>query len=375
MPERVPAEVFPPGEFIREELDARGWTQEDLAKILGTTTARVNEVIGGRRRLTDETAVALGEAFGTGAGFWMNLETAYRLSLLPPKDDGVSRRARLYAKAPIRDLVRRGWIQPSENVAVLEQRVLDFFAISSLDDEPKFAYAAKKATSYSATTTVSQCAWLIRASRLAKGIGAEPFSNAKFAQVLQGLRTLLPNAEDVRKVPKVLADGGIRFLLLEALPGTKIDAACFWLGADAPVVALSLRYDRVDWFWHAVLHELDHVQKKAGMLDTNLVGEEAMPFDDKPPAEREADRFACEYLLSPAQLSSFINRTTPLYSKVRIRQFASVQDVHPGIVVGQLQHRGEIAFSHSREMLVPIKRFIIDSAMTDGWGHTPPSTM
>jgi HTH-type transcriptional regulator/antitoxin HigA len=111
------------------------------------------------------------------------------------------------------------------------------------------------------------------------------------------------------------------------------------------------------------------------MLDTNLVGEEAMPFDDKPPAEREADWFACEYLLSPAQLSSFINRTTPLYSKVRIRQFASVQDVHPGIVVGQLQHRGEIAFSHSREMLVPIKRFIIDSAMTDGWGHTPPSTM
>jgi HTH-type transcriptional regulator/antitoxin HigA len=100
--------------------------------------------------------------------------------------------------------------------------------------------------------------------------------------MLHALRMLLSNAEDVRKVPQVLADGGIRFLLLEALPGTKIDAACFWLSADAPVVALSLRYDRVDWFWHVVLHELDHVQKKAGMLETNLVGDEALSFDDKP---------------------------------------------------------------------------------------------
>lgn len=106
MPERVPAEVFPPGEFIREELEARGWTQEDLAKILGFTKARVNEVIVGRRRLTDETALALGEAFGTGASFWMNLETAYRLQQLPATDDAVARRSKLYAAAPIRDLVR-----------------------------------------------------------------------------------------------------------------------------------------------------------------------------------------------------------------------------------------------------------------------------
>lgn len=34
MPIRVPAEVFAPGEFIREELEARGWTQGDLAQIM-----------------------------------------------------------------------------------------------------------------------------------------------------------------------------------------------------------------------------------------------------------------------------------------------------------------------------------------------------
>lgn len=54
MTERTPIESFPPGELIREELEERGWTPE--------------------------TARALGEAFGTSATIWMNLESAYRLS-------------------------------------------------------------------------------------------------------------------------------------------------------------------------------------------------------------------------------------------------------------------------------------------------------
>jgi HTH-type transcriptional regulator/antitoxin HigA len=72
------AEVFPPGEFIREEIEARGWSQVELSEILGRPPRLVSELIAGKRAIRPETARALGEAFSTGAQFWTNLEISYR---------------------------------------------------------------------------------------------------------------------------------------------------------------------------------------------------------------------------------------------------------------------------------------------------------
>ena len=88
MSQRSPAEVFPPEEFIRDELEARGWTQADLAEILGSPPKAVGEILMGQRAITPETATGLGEAFGVDPRFWMDLESAYRLSKV--KSDGGS---------------------------------------------------------------------------------------------------------------------------------------------------------------------------------------------------------------------------------------------------------------------------------------------
>jgi len=63
------AQVFPPGEFLREEIEARGWSQSTLAKILGRTIQVVNEIINGKKAITSQTAVELAAAFGTSAEF------------------------------------------------------------------------------------------------------------------------------------------------------------------------------------------------------------------------------------------------------------------------------------------------------------------
>ena len=44
--------MFPPGEFIREELEARGWTPVDLAQIMNCPVRLVNELIAGKKRIT-----------------------------------------------------------------------------------------------------------------------------------------------------------------------------------------------------------------------------------------------------------------------------------------------------------------------------------
>ena len=97
-----PAEVFSPGEFIREELEARGWTQGDLAEIMGRPIQVVNGIVLGKKIITPRTAQELAAAFGTSAEMWMNLQTAYSLSREFCPHDEIVRRARLHELGPNR---------------------------------------------------------------------------------------------------------------------------------------------------------------------------------------------------------------------------------------------------------------------------------
>ena len=140
-------DVFPPGEFIKDEMLERGWSQADLAEIIGKSPKLVSEILSGKRSITPETAASLGAAFGEGdpdsAQVWLNLESRYRLSRIATGGGDVSRRARLYEKAPVKEMVRRGWLRQSNDVDALERDLLCFLGIDSTDDDPTILAAAR----------------------------------------------------------------------------------------------------------------------------------------------------------------------------------------------------------------------------------------
>jgi len=375
MKERIPAEGFLPGELIKEELEARGWTQDDLAEILGRTLTTVNEVITGKRGITVDTAKGLGEAFGTGAEFWMNMESAYRLSLERTVPELVTRKAVLYTLAPVRVMAKRNWIEPSTNIEVIEQRLREFFGTSDLNRIPQPNYAARKSTD---ELTPAQLAWLFRTKNLAKAVQVKRYTKRGLLTALERLKLMRANEADIRQIPRVIADAGVKFLIIEPLPQSKIDGVSFW-DNGIPVVALSLRYDRIDSFWYTLMHELGHIKNEDGLkndtiiIDTDVFGE----YDTDKPYEKEADRFAVEFLVPQDDFRDFVARTQPLYRKTKIIGFSQRIKVHPGIVVGQLHHLGSenggIDYSHNREMLVKIRHLITPSVLTDGYGQVLPS--
>lgn len=374
MIERMPAEVFSPGELIKDEIEARGWSQVELAEVLGRPGRLVSELIAGKRAITPETAKGLGQAFGTGAQFWLNMESSYQLSKVKSdSSNAVARRAKLYEMAPVKEMTRRSWIQPTDNIDVLEKSVYSFHRKPSLDAPmPQLAHAASKGSSYEELTP-SEAAWLCRVRQLAELMEVKPFSEIAFATVFGQLKTMLRDTDAVRQVPAVLATAGVRFLIVETLPSTRIDGVCLWLSPASPVIALSLRYDRIDAFWHTLLHECAHVKYKDGLggdvyLDIDLVGEEADSSAAKPEVELRADEFASSFSIPKADLDGFIARVRPLFSKTRIQAFAAKLNVHPGLVVGQLQYRKMIPYSHSREMLAKIRPILTEAALTDGFG-------
>ncbi|GAC1473868.1 MAG: HigA family addiction module antitoxin [Isosphaeraceae bacterium] len=373
MSNRVPAEVFPPGEFIRDELEARSWTQADLAEILGRPLKAVSEILMGKRAVTPETAKGLGEAFGVDPQFWMNLESTYRLSLVKDQTGDVARRARLFGAVPVKDMIRRHWINDAEDVAGLESEVLRFFAVDSVDAIASMSVAVspRKSTNYDETTP-PQFAWYSRARQIAPTLQVSPYRKETFDQLIAELVRLTASELEVRRVPRVLAEFGVRFMVIEHLPRTRIDGAAFWLNQDSPVVAISIRLDRIDSFWFTLFHELGHIfHGHSQSVDNDLAGDGPSSAGELPDSERMADEFASERLVPVREIDSLIARIRPLYSRSRITQFANRIRVHPGIIIGQLQRQGEIKCSQGREMLVKIRDSVTQTATTDGWGHFP----
>jgi len=68
---------IPVGEFIKDEMEYRGWNQEDLANIIGTTPKTVNQIINGKQGITVPTAIKFGTIFGQSTEYWLNLCNRY----------------------------------------------------------------------------------------------------------------------------------------------------------------------------------------------------------------------------------------------------------------------------------------------------------
>lgn len=364
MPEYEVAEVFPPGEFLDDELKARNWSQLEFANIIGRSPTVVSMIVTGKRAITPELAKEIGAALGTGPEVWMNLETAYRLWAGEPAPSRIARRAQLSRRAPIRDMINRGWLRDSESVDVLERDLLEHLQISSLDEHPHLAHAAKQ-THYDRPLTGAQEAWLMRVKRIAGSMPAPLYSDGKLRRAVESMRPLLSAPDEARHAPRLLLDAGVRFMVVEQLPGLKIDGVCFWLDEQKPVIAMSLRYDRIDNFWFVLRHEIEHVLNRDGVVIDDLDPSSETVSDQEAAANEAAE----EFCVSSVDLTDFMERKGPLYTDDKLRRFAKTIQTHSGIVAGQLRRRlGRYDIFNSH--LAKIRHIVTTTALVDGFGST-----
>lgn len=368
------AETFPPGEFLKEELEVRDWNQTELAEIIGRPVKMVNELILGKRAVTPETAIQLGEALGTGPELWMNLESQFQLSKVIRPDNVVSRKAKLYERFPVREMIKRGWIGATDSIDVLEQQFLSYFGLRSMDEKlPSLSHAAKRS---SEEITSLQLAWLVAARKLALTVMVPHYRPDDLRTILPRLHALMSAPEEVRHIAKLLNECGVRFVVVEALPASKIDGACFWLDKEQPAIAITTRLDRIDNFWFVLRHEIEHVLCEHGKQAT-LIFDEDLSDDqslDQVEEERIANEAASEFPFSRSELDNYIARVKPYYfSEQKVLNFAARLGVHPGIVVGKLQRRFD-EYKYLRSHLVKTRHIVTQYTPHDGWGNSAIET-
>jgi HTH-type transcriptional regulator/antitoxin HigA len=340
-----------------------------LATVIDRPLPTVNEVIQGKRSIMPEMAIALAAALGETAQWWLEIEATYRLSLVKTPNGDVAARSKLFQLGPVKEMQRRGWLKQSDEPETLERELLAFYGIASVNDEPTITAIPRKPDAMQPLTP-AQRAWCFRARQLASAIKADPFIHGSLNECEASLRKLAAYPQEARKVPNLLAKFGIRFVVVEPLKGAGIDGAAFWPADNSPVIAMSIRHDRVDGFWFTLMHEFSHIRHRDDLsVDSNLAGPDREPEATKPAIEQRADNDASASLIDPDTFNDFIVRVGSMYSRDRIVQFAHRIKLHPGIIVGQLQHRGEVPYSAHRALLVKIRDTVTQSSITDGWGR------
>jgi HTH-type transcriptional regulator/antitoxin HigA len=358
-----------PADIIRSEMEKRGWSQSDLAYVLGVKTSAVNPILSGKRGISPDMAKALASAFNLAPERFAVAQAEWELRRARDPDPSVMARARVQAEYPLREMMLRGWIKEVATSTELEAQLCRFFNVSSMADVPHLAHSAKK-TEYS-HIPASQLAWLFRVRQIAREMPTPPYSQSHLAAAVERMREMLGNPEEVRHIPRMLHESGVRFVIVEGLPGSKIDGVCFWLDKSSPVIGISLRFDRIDNFWFVLRHECAHVLHGHGQNFAIVDAELEQLTLDLSEEERTANSEASEFCVPQEKIRSFYLRKKPLFAERDVLAFSKIMRVHPGLVVGQLQ---KIAGRYDllRRHLVAVRAHIAGSAMMDGWGDVVP---
>ena len=371
-----PMPVDHPGSFIAEELEARGWLQADLAYILGMDAGQLNKLISGMADINPDIAMALGDAFDMPPDFFMNLQKIYDLNRAKKADPGVRARASWLSAFPVREMIKRGWIEDAEP-GLLDLQMMRFFEKNRVADIPFVGGAelmahAEKKSDYEETTPV-QYVWLTRVRKIAEQMDCPPYSEASLRDSLATIRSHMMEKEDFSRIPHILKKCGVRFVVVEALPGSKIDGVCVWIG-DQPVIGMTLRLDRADNFCFVLRHEIEHVLKKDGVAMTFAPVDEFDPDapDDERECEKAADEAAAEFCVPQALLASFIVRKSPFISERDVLTFAARIEINPAVVVGQIQRKTK-RWTFLRKYQTSVREYLLDWKYKDGWGNHAPT--
>lgn len=340
----------PPGESILDILEERGWSQSELAQRLGYTEKHVSLLVNGKVALSMDAALRLERVLGSTADFWLALETNYQ------KHNARLESIKLHAnwapwldELPLRDLMSSGAI-PKQRIDAkhrtgLVDACLRFFGVAS-PEEWRAHYGGMQMSFRRSRAEQSDIgaisSWLRLGEREVEKLDVPKYDRDRFEKALHVIRSLTCDTPEVfdPQMRRLLHEAGVLFVLVPSIPRAHVSGVARWMSGTRPLIQLSLYGKTNDKFWFTFFHEAAHI-----LLHATNKDEKKSVFLDDPNAihsnnqqEREANEWAANYLIP----NSGARLLAGLKTKAGVVTFAQQIGVHPGIVVGRLQHDGLI---------------------------------
>jgi HTH-type transcriptional regulator/antitoxin HigA len=238
-------------------------------------------------------------------------------------------------------MYRRGWFEGftgdlSEAMKGAEVLVREF--VEHALREPLAALNRQKARAGGEYNKYALLAWQCRVLALAQAQNPGRYRASSIDEEWFRALAKKSQAEDGPvRARKHLADAGIVLVVEPHLAGTFLDGAALLL-RSRPVIAMTLRYDRLDHFWFVLFHELVHVKYhlRKGVVDVVFDDLDVEGVDE---LEREADVRAGELLIPESTWKNAVARYTR--SQAAVEAFANEIGINPAIVAGRIRHEGK----------------------------------
>lgn len=331
-----PDVAIPPGETLAETLEALGISQADLAKRAGRPPQAISEIVSGKKEITPETAIEFERVLGIPAHIWIRLESDYRTVKARLADQQRLRaEVPLAANCPYKEMADLGWVAKTRDGTDRVANLLGFFGVASLRHISVDNVTWRKAE-HLTPSRYALAAWLRRGEIGAREAKTAAFDEAVLTEMLPVFRSFTREQPAIfqHKLTATLASCGIAIVFVPHLKNTGAHGATRWASGKA-IVQLSVRYRWADIFWFTLFHELCHVLRHSRQgVFINFIK------DSKDEHEREADEFAAQHLIPQSAYQRFVQR--PHFSASAVCCFADEVGVHPGVVVGRLQHDHKI---------------------------------
>jgi len=353
----TPDYTVTPGEVLEYELELRNMSRTELAKRTGLSEKHIIAILKGKGTtiITPETAIKLERALGMPVEYWLNLEAHYQETRARLAEEAQLEKDLGWLKRiPVNAMTKMGWLQKHRDSKQQLDEVLRFFGIASVeqwdDIWPNVAVAYRQHNKHEIFPEAVS-AWLRKGELEAAAIRCQPFDKAAFRQTLDDIRALTAETDPTYFIPALqqrCAQAGVAVVFVPCLPKTGVSGATRWLNPDKAIIQLSLRYKTNDHLWFTFFHEAGHILLH-GKKELFIEGANGMD-DEK---ETQANVFAEQELLPRKAFTAFAAQSP--FSKVAIQRFAKEIGIAPGIVVGQLQHKGLLPATHCNDLKVTYK--------------------
>ena len=290
--EKWPIKYPTPLDAILFRMDQMGLSRTDMEKYLGGRS-KVSEILSGKRSLSKQMIVTLHRELEIPLESLMAEQVVEEI--LPKAETEPD-----WMKFPVKEIIKRGWVQASKVKDEPEAYHLVMKNLALPAGADRIVPAMLRSSNNKKVDTYALAAWKYRVLGLAKSkkfeVQYQPdLVTSSFTQELAKLSYL---DKGPLLAMEFLNKNGIHLIIETHLDHTYLDGASMLLTNGTPLIALTLRYDRLDNFWFVLFHELAHLVLH---LSNDASGSflEDLDIKSEDTEEREADKWAVDALINP----------------------------------------------------------------------------